>query len=185
VFLLLAGTSPAAEEKDKRLTRKVRVKDLHLTIPANWTQQRPANRLRNAQFSIPPRGKDKKPVEMYISFFGGSGGGIAQNVKRWQDQFQSKDRRVKVTEGESPMGSYLFVELSGTFNKPIGPPIRRKTESMPGARMLGVILTIKDRGNYFLKMTGPQATVAAEAKTLRAAFGGNTETEEPWKPEAE
>jgi gluconolactonase len=47
--------------------------------------------------------------------------------------------------------------------------------------MLGVILNIKGKGNYFLKLAGPHKTVSAAAAQLRASFGGNEKEEKEFK----
>ena len=47
-----------------------------------------------------------------------------------------------------------------------------KPSPQPGSRMLAAILKLKS-GNYFLKLTGPDKTVAAAAEAFRASFGGD------------
>ena len=42
---------------------------------------------------------------------------------------------------------------------------------------------IKDKGNYFLKLTGPQKTVAAAAQALRVAIDADVKKEAELKPE--
>ncbi len=37
-------------------------------------------------------------------------------------------------------GEYVLVKLTGTYKKPIGPPILRKSEPAPGYAMYGVML---------------------------------------------
>jgi gluconolactonase len=47
---------------------------------------------------------------------------------------------------------------------------------MPNARALSVILSTKD-GNYFLRLTGPEKTVSANADALRTAIGADAKSE--------
>ena len=61
----------------------------------------------------------------------------------------------------------MLVEISGTYKKPIGPPIAGKTEDAPGSRALSVIIAVPEKGNYFLKLTGLDKTVAAQAKAKK------------------
>ena len=75
----------------------------------------------------------------------------------------------------------MLVDVTGTYNKPIGPPIQQKTKAMPAARMLGVILAVEKKGNYFLKVTGPQKTVSAAAKAFRNSFGAAASKEKEYK----
>ena len=44
-----------------------------------------------------------------------------------------------------------------------------------------MIVQIKDKGVYFLKLTGPDATVKAQAEALRAAIGAKSEGEEDYE----
>ena len=74
----------------------------------------------------------------------------------------------------------MLADLSGTWNKPIGPPIAQQTDEMPNARVLSVILTTKDQGNYFLRLTGPEKTVSANADALRAAIGADAKSEKAY-----
>jgi gluconolactonase len=177
-----ADEKPEAKDKPKKETKvktvKVEVKGgLVINVPETWKKEKPASTLRLAQFVIPQAEGDKEAGELALFNFG-FGGGVKANIDRWIKQFHADDRKTKVTRGELKAGKYYFVELSGTFNKSIGPPIQRRTEPREGYRMLGVILGIEEKGVYFFKMTGPDKTVAKEGTTLRASFGADGEKEE-------
>ena len=47
--------------------------------------------------------------------------------------------------------------------------------------MLGVIYQVKGKDVYFLKLTGPDATIKAQADALRATFGAKVEGEEDYE----
>ena len=160
---------------------QVKVGDLTLTVPAHWKSAKPANRLRLAQFTIPAVGGDKEPAELVVSFFGGSGGGVDANLRRWINQFQAKGRVIRTLEGTSKLGPYVLADLKGTFNKPIGPPVQRQTKPTPGSRMLAVILNVEGKGNYFLKLTGSEKTVAAANKVFRTTIGASIDKEKDYK----
>lgn len=166
-----------AEEKpaESAETQEVKVRDITLTIPKTWEEQTPSNKLRLAQFGIPMAKGDENPVQLTVFSFGGSS--IQANVERWIKQFDSKDRKAKVTQGESPFGKYVFVDVSGSFNQPIGPPVLRKTKKVDDARMLAVILVVEKKGVYFLKMAGENKTISAAAADFRKSFGANAEKE--------
>lgn len=181
VAALVAGGSgpdgPAAAQ-----AAEVKLDALTLTVPAQWQQQRPSNNLRLGQFQIPAVAGDQEPAELGIFNFG-FGGGVKENVARWIGQFEPDGREVKITRGASKQGSYVFVDLRGTHKKPIGPPVQQRTQPAPGYRMLGVILAIEGKGNYFLKLVGPEKTVAAAAEAFRTSFGGNAASEKEYDPE--
>jgi gluconolactonase len=126
---------------------------------------------------------DKEPAELAVFNFG-AGGGVQANIDRWVGQFLPENRQAKSTQGKCPLGEYVLVDVSGTYRKPVGPPIQGRTESVPGSRMLGVILSVEKKGLYFLKLTGPEKTVAAAATALRTAIGGKMQDEKPYEPGA-
>ena len=165
---------------EKPKTVKVQARDLMLTVPADWEQQKPKSRLRLTQFRIPAVKGDTEDAELTVFTFGG--GSVEANVRRWIGQFQPEGRRVKTSTGECEQGKYVIVELSGTYNQSIGPPIQGKTRPVPNSRMLAVILATEKKGVYYLKATGSEKTIAAETAALRAAFGGDAKREKPYKP---
>lgn len=184
VCLLCVCAGPAAAEDDAK-TRDVEIDSFQLAVPESWKEVEltPAQqRFRRAQFEIPPAKGDEEPGELVIYYFGPQGGGgVDANVQRWVGQFDPSGREAKVTTGDSEQGKYVFVDVTGTYNKPIGPPIRQQTKPMPGARMLGVILNVGKGGNYFFKLTGPEKTVAQAAGNLRASFGARVDDEKDYE----
>jgi hypothetical protein len=175
VALILCVASLAdAEDKD------VKIKALKLSVPEAWESQPPSNNLRLAEFKITPL-KEEGESEIVISSFAGGGGGVDPNVARWISQFTAEGRQVKVTQGKSPQGEYVLADISGTFKKSIGPPVRMQTKEVPDSRMLGAIITIENEGIYFVKFTGGKETVASQAEAFRKSFGGSAETEKPYE----
>jgi len=172
--------APAAADSKPVKTVDVTLGELKLKVPETWKQGKPSSSLRLGEFAIPAAEGDKDAAELSIFNFG-AGGGIAANVQRWIGQFQPDGRKVKLTQGNVEGGRYVFVDLIGTYNKPIGPPIAQKTEPAPGSRMLGVILGIEGKGLFFLKLAGPEKTVTAELDNIRIAIGGNRRMEEEFK----
>lgn len=167
---------PDAKKKEVK-TVEVEIKGgLKLNVPENWKQSKPSSRLRLAQFAIPKAKDDTEDGELALFNFG-AGGGAKANIERWIGQFHATEREVKVKEGALETGRYFFVDISGTYDKPIGPPIARQKKATPGSRMLGVILGVEDKGIYFFKMTGPDKTVAAQTAALKKSFGANAKKE--------
>lgn len=162
-------------------TKDVEVKDITLTVPDSW-KQKDVSGFRAAQFEVPAVEGDKDAGELVVFHFGpNGGGGVQANIDRWVKQFDSDERTLKVSDGESKVGKYTLVELTGTWNKSIGPPIAMKTAKMPGARFIGVILQPEKGGDFFLRLTGPDKTVATNAKAFRASFGADAEKEKERK----
>jgi len=164
-------------------TKKVVAKDITLNVPANWKQSPASNNLRTAQFALPAVDGDKDDAELVVYFFGGAGGGVNANLERWSGQFQPGGKKQKIYKGQSKQGEYYLLDITGVYNKPIGPPINRQTNPTPGYQMLAVVLMVKDKGNYFLKLTGPQKTVSAASKAIRVAIDADLKKETELKPE--
>ena len=166
---------------DDAKTVEVAVESITLKVPGDWKQEKPTSSLRKAQFSIPAAEGDKENAELAI--FPPLGGTPEANIVRWIGQFQDDGREAKMTQGESAQGKYIFVDVKGTYKKPIGPPVAQKSEPAPGYRMYGVIFTANEGGNYFFKLTGPDKTVEAQKDALRTSFGGKAEGETEYKLE--
>lgn len=164
-------------------TKTVKLEGITLKTPANWKQQPPSNRLRLAQFVIPAAEGDKEPGELVVSFFQGDGGGVDPNLKRWNEQYTGDERKIKLAKGTSPQGSYYWSDVSGTYLKSEGggPFAPGKKTPMPGYRTLSVILQVPDEGNYFLRLTGPEKTVAAAAENFRKSFDAVADKESPYE----
>jgi hypothetical protein len=185
VFILAtaAGSDePANSEKAPAKTKTVKAKDLTLTVPEGWKQKPQGSSMRVAEFEVPPAGDNKEPGEFVVFYFGEAGaGGVQANIQRWIGQFEEEGRKVKIVSGESAAGKYTLVELTGAYNKPIGPPIARKSKRMAGWRVLNVFIET-EAGPYFLKLDGPQKTIAAVENDFRASFGGKKDSEKEQQP---
>lgn len=175
--LLLVNPSLATAEE--AATRTVELEGVTLTIPEAWQQQPNSSRLRLATFEIPAVEGDSEPAELAV--FGNMGGSVADNLTRWIGQFENAGREATLTKGQGDGQEYYLAHITGTYNKPDGPPFLQKTKPAADYSMLAVIVQVEGKGNYFLKLTGPKKTVDAQAKKLRHAFGGDMDKEEPYE----
>lgn len=183
------GVSDIRAEDEKKAagqdvkTTEETVRDITMTVPETWTKKAVSG-FRAGQFEVPAVEGDTEPAEVVIFHFGPNGGGPVQdNINRWAKQFDEDGRKLLVYDGASKQGKYVLVELTGTWNKPVGPPIAMKTTKMPGARFLGMILKVEDKGDYYIRLTGPNKTVQANAKALRVAVGAKLDAESARKVE--
>jgi hypothetical protein len=158
----------AGQEKsnDKGKGTVVKLGDLASRTPAAWYEEKPTSAMRLYQFRLSPIGDDKDNAEIVIFYFGsGQGGSAADNIKRWKGFFvppqgktieeASKVQKMKV--GEVPV-AYLDVHGTYSFKFPPFSP-SAKTTLRPNYRMLGVVFEAK-KGPYFIRMVGPENTVA-------------------------
>lgn len=164
-------------------TKEYTIKAIKLNLPTSWKEEAPSNNLRLAQFKSPVAEGDKAPTELVISSFGGDGGGVDQNFKRWVDQFTAEGRKVKTTSGECPQGKYHVSDISGTYLQSSGggPFAPGKKTPMPGFRSLSVVLAVPNEGVYFLRLTGPEKSVAAAADSFRKSFAADAAKETPYE----
>ncbi len=187
VLALALLITPVALAEDAK-TKAVEVKGIKLDIPEAWKPKAlpPGGFGRVAQFDVAAVEGDKEGAEVVVSHFGPMGAGpIPANIDRWVKQFDGDERKVKIFEGESKLGKYVLVDLTGTWNKSIGPPVAMKTAKVPGSRVLGVILKSEKSGQFYIRLTGPEKTVTANAKALRVALQADPEKEVEKKDEAE
>lgn len=174
------GTCAIADEKPAK-TKKVEVKDITLNVPEGWKQKESTSTMRVGEFEIPPAGDDKTPSEFVVFYFGKQGaGGVEDNIKRWVGQVEEEGRKVRIVTGDSTLGKYTLVDLAGAYNKSIGPPIAKKSKRLAGWRVINVMLET-DSGSYFLKLDGPEKTIAAVENDLRTAFGAKKDSEKEQK----
>ena len=182
---LTSATMASAQVEKAKLTT-VAVRDIKLQVPETWKRVTATSRFRVAQFQIPNPSADAESADLVVFYFGGPTGGIQANVKRWIGEFYEKDRKVKIASGKCHDGSYVLVDISGTWKKPEGPPVARKTIDKPGSRVIGVVLsTVKKekKDYYFIKFSGPDGLVKSHAGALRTALGADAKLERPFKLE--
>lgn len=141
-------------------------------VPAkDWKEKPPRSRIIEHEFEIPVVEGDEIPGRLTVM---GSGGSIDDNVNRWLGQFTdaggkalTKDK-AKVEKLSIGGLTVHYVDLSGTYkDMPGGPFAGGATTLRENYRMLGAIIENKTAGNYFLKLYGPKATIAANEKAFQ------------------
>lgn len=125
---------------------------IRLTIPAGWEEQPVASEFIQAEYRATG---DGGPARMTLS---SAGGGIEPNLQRWQGQFQRRTSDPEPQRTTLVVGGVeaVVIELHGTFTDGFsgkGP--------QPNSMMLGAIIPTGP-ANFFLKLTGPRETVAAQ-----------------------
>src|SRR5262245_8661135 len=166
------GDEPEKAEKPSTKRKKVEANDITVNVPEGWKQKPQVREPRIVEFEVPPAGDDKEAGEFVVFYFGKQGaGGVKANVDRWIGQLEEEGRKVRIVTGEATDGKYTLVDLTGTYNKSIGPPVAGKKKRLPGWRVLNAVIET-DAGPYFLKLDGPEKTIAAVEDDFRAAFGG-------------
>jgi hypothetical protein len=159
------GTSRVAmpPEGDGRvspvLTEPRVIEGLYLRAPATWATLEPSSAMRKAEYSIPGPGGEGNFV---VFFFGqGEGGGADANLERWIAQMEGPNGGpATATRSEMTVNnvSIKSVTVTGTL---LPSTMSGITEKRPGWKMLGSVVE-GPGGPWFLKATGPEATLDAE-----------------------
>jgi hypothetical protein len=184
LVLAIAGIA-SAQERTGSLT-SIQAGNITLQVPESWKSIATTSGTRLAQFEIPNPDGDQDGAELVVYYFGGPTGGTKANLERWIGQFEAAQRQVTLSRGTCRDGSYFLADLSGTWNKPDGPPVAQKTIATPNSRVMGVVLvTEKPEGNdyYFIKLTGPNGLVSSQSSALRTAVGADPDSEKPLRLE--
>lgn len=153
------------------LADRVQLEGFSFQPPTSWKAEAPSSGMRMAQYRIDPAPGDSESGECALFHFPGSGGPVQANIDRWIGQFQQPDGsnsadHASVQKFSSEGLNVSYVEVAGTYTggmTGMGAP----SEPKPGYRMVaGVVETAQ--GPWFMKCTGPSATMEATAPGLKA-----------------
>jgi len=137
---------------------------LKFDAPAGWVSKTPTSTMHFAEFALPRIAGDSEDASVVVYFFGTSGGGGVQaNVDRWIGQMRQPDGKpskdlAKTTSLESHGLKISLVDVSGTFTAEMTPGAGDNVNK-PGFRLMAAVVETPG-GPYYVKLTGPQKTVA-------------------------
>jgi hypothetical protein len=136
---------------------------LKFDTPQGWVTKAPGSSMRVAEFTLPKVAGDAEDAALAIFFFGGQGGSVQANLDRWISQMTQPDGRpskdLARTTKLSPRGLPItLVDLSGTYVAEVSPGSTERFNK-PGFRLRAAVIETKE-GPYFVKLTGPEKTVA-------------------------
>jgi len=120
--------------------------------------------MRVAQFKLPKVDGDSEDGSLVLYYFGqGQGGGTQANIDRWIGQMHqpdgsdSKDRAKSETLTVNGL-KVTMVDVRGTYSAEMSPGSGDFTSKSNYRLRAAVIETPK--GSYFVKLTGPEKTIA-------------------------
>lgn len=139
------------------------------TAPATWKPVTTASSMRVAQFALPRAAGDSQDGELVVYYFGGSGGTVEANIERWLGQMQQPDGRpskaVAKRDKRSINGlNVTLVDVGGTYVAEMTPGSPQRHNS-PNFRLRAAVVETA-KGPYFIKLTGPAKTIAAQEKAF-------------------
>jgi len=137
---------------------------LKFDAPPDWVSKAPSSSMRVAEWSLPKTAGDAEDAILTLYFFGASqGGNVQANLDRWIGQMAQPDgRQSKDVAKTSSLTSHglkvTFVDVTGTYVAEVTPG---STEhfNKPGFRQCAAVVETPG-GPYFVKLTGPEKTVA-------------------------
>ena len=132
-------------------------------VPAGWRTEQPKSSMRLAQFVLPRGAGDAEDAVAVIFFFGqGQGGTVDANLQRWAGQMtQAGGRPGAVKDGKTTTftangHTVTVLDISGTLGTDM---MTASATPKPGYRMKAAVVETPG-GPYFIKLTGPEKTVA-------------------------
>jgi hypothetical protein len=160
-------TSEPAPEASSRGSGPV--KPLEVTLPPTWPQTESSpTAARRAGYKVPRVGDDKEDGELLVLFFGTGSNG--DRDKQWEPWFEQFDGNAKESAQrgsfDSPAGPVETFEFKGNYKLNLGKQRPGMTKSPVQMvkhefRMIGAVVKTKDRGNWFVRLVGPDETVLA------------------------
>jgi hypothetical protein len=137
---------------------------LKFDAPKGWVSKPPASSMRVAEYVLPKTGADAEDAAVTVYFFGGQGGSVQANLDRWIGQMSQPDGResksvAKTTALKTTSGlAVTLLDVSGTYIAEVQPGSTERFNK-PGFRLRAAVVETSG-GPYFVKLTGPAATVA-------------------------
>ena len=145
-----AAESASAQAGDMWSGERVYAGNVSFGVPEGWVVRPPSNQMRAAEVAAPGDGGGTGPV----AAFSLAGGGAEANIQRWIGQFTEPDA-LRSRETRDLAGRTVhIVEMAGSYRGMGG-------TAEPGTAMLAAIVEQPGQPSVFVKMTGPEAEVAA------------------------
>lgn len=170
LVLLSAANSAVAQESPARM--EFGDGTLVLKAPDSWVRKQAQTSIVEHEFAIPASKPDEVDGRLTLM---GAGGGVEANIERWYGQFTQPDggstrERAKVKKIKVAGEDVHLVDISGTYKDqrgPMAPAVQR-----PQYRMLAAIIPTKSAGTYYVKLYGPQRTIADHEKAFVTMIEG-------------
>jgi hypothetical protein len=144
--------------------------EIRFKAPAEWITEKPSSSMRVAQYKLPHADGDSEDASLVLYFFGtAQGGSVTDNVERWISQIEQPDGSLSKDKAkiETTVINGLkmtTVDVSGTYTAQMSPGSESRHNDSNQRLRAAVIETSK--GNYFVKLIGPQKTVARWDQTF-------------------
>jgi hypothetical protein len=171
-LILFTSLALPAQGADDASTMDLAGGQLQLKAPGTWVRKKPQFPIIEYEFSVPAVQGDTTDGRLTVM---AASGGVDANIDRWYSQFTQADGgstrdRAKVKRIKAGGQEVHLVDISGTFKDqrgPMAPAVER-----PKYRMLAAIIETKKSDNYFVKLYGPERTIADQEKAFVTMIEG-------------
>ena len=152
-FLLALSSSNAAQKSS-----------LKFTVPAGWIEEERTSSMRVAQYRLAKVAGDSEDASLVLYYFGqGQGGSTAANMERWINQMKqagggSAKDAAKQESLEVNGLKIATIDVGGTYVAETAPG-SGEFLNKPAFRLRAAVVETPN-GSYFVKLVGPEKTVA-------------------------
>ena len=143
---------------------------LQFKAPSEWVVEKTSSTMRVAQYKLPKEGGDAEDASLVLYYFGqGQGGSTSANIERWVNQIKQSDgseSKDKAKEETLTVNSLKVttIDLTGTYTAEMAPG-SGTFQSNPNYRLRAAVIETP-KGSYYLKLVGPEKTVAKWDKSV-------------------
>lgn len=138
--------------------------EVRYKVPEGWTVEKPISDMRVAQYRLPKAAGDGEDALLVLYYFGqGQGGSPQANIDRWINQMKQPDggsSKEKAKTGTLTVNGLQVdtVDVLGNYSGGMSPD-SAPVDSKAIYRLRAAIVDTP-KGSYFVKLTGPEKTVA-------------------------
>jgi hypothetical protein len=137
--------------------------ELRFKVPAGWVEEQRTSSMRVAQYKLPRAPGDGEDASLVLYYFGpGQGGSTQANIDRWIGQMKQEDgSTAQGAKDEHLVANGLkvtTVDVSGTYVAETAPG-SGTFHNKPAYRLRAAVVETPN-GSYFVKLVGPEKTVA-------------------------
>jgi hypothetical protein len=151
----------AAPETPAEGLVELKLDGIRFVVPGGWKAVKPQTNIVDAEFELPRVDGDEFDGRLTLMFSGGDPQEVIANRSAEFMQAPSQTPHAETLR----IGSVdaTWVDLQGVWRGPAFRPI----EPRPDYRMLLVIIPFTEHSAFYVKLTGPQATIAAHESGFR------------------
>jgi gluconolactonase len=157
-----AGSKPSPGQPSE-----LKLEVISFQVPVGWQRVNPPSvRILDAEFSIPRAEGDEFDGRLTLM---AAGGGLDASIARWSSEFTQEPGLGPKTETMTlGTNEVQWVDIRGIYNGPANrAPGTPAIEPRPDYRMVAVVVPLTDSHAFYIKLTGPKATVAARLDELK------------------